>query len=68
MHIVLNARIWIAQIHVCIFLCFRKATTEPTYFTCETTVNQMNRSFLQATEGRSTPLGLESACTVSVLN
>ena len=49
------------------FLFFRKKSIDPTYYTSQGIIAASSPAFT-ATEGRSTPTGLESACTVSDRN
>ena len=49
------------------FVSFRKKSMDPTYYTSQGIIAGGSQAFT-AIEGRSTPTGLESACTVSVRN
>ena len=46
------------------FVSFRKKSIDPTYYTSQGIIAGSSQAFT-TTEGRSTPTGLESACTVS---
>ena len=46
---------------------YRKKSIGPTYYTSQGIIPGNSQSFT-AVEGRSTPTGLESACTVSMNN
>lgn len=46
------------------FVSFRKKSMDPTYYTSQGIIAGSSQAFTTI-EGRSTPTGLESACTVS---
>ena len=50
--------------HLVILLCCRKKSADPTYYTSQGIITGRKETFT-ATDGRSTPTGLESASTVS---